>query len=268
VGLDAPRAVFRRLTGRAGAAASPSGRVRVLSPAGVEDRGFGGKNILADQVELAGEALVIVDVGAYDGAITADYLELFPRAVCHAVEPHPDSFRTLTERLSANPRARVYRAALADAPGTRALYSFPTPATNSLLAPVANVADVVGTGHMDTFLTEEVEVMTLDSFAAQEGLEHIDVLKLDVQGAEGLVIEGAEGLLRRRAIGLIATEVNFVSVYRCQALYHDVATTLGKHGYRLYDFYNFHYATGEGQVQWGDAIFLPQGHDGVGRSRR
>jgi hypothetical protein len=45
-------------------------------------------------------------------------------------------------------------------------------------------------------------------------------------------------------------------VYLAQALYHDVAATLQGFGYRLYDFYNFHYGP-DGQLQWGDAIFLP-----------
>ena len=163
----------------------------------------------------------------------------------------------LTERLGANPRARLHRVALADTAGRRTLHAFPTPATNSLLAPVENVAAVVGQGHMDSFHREDVEVTTLDAFAESEGLSHIDVLKLDVQGAEKLVLRGAQNLLRRRAIRLVATEVNFVDVYRSQALYHDVAAILAGHGYRLYDFYNFHYAEGRGQLQWGDAIFVP-----------
>ena len=244
------------LAHRVRAIREPSGRRRPLPPTGVEERGFSGKNILADQVELAGEASVVVDVGAYAGAVTAEYLELFPKAVCHALEPHDESFRALVNRLGTNPRARLHRVALAETPGRFALHAYPAPATNSLLAPVANVAAVVGPGHMDSFRLEEVEVMTLDGFAEREGLARIDVLKLDVQGAEVLVLRGAESLLRRRAIGLIATEVNFVDVYRSQALYQDVASTLASHGYRLFDFYNFHYAAVGGQLQWGDAIFV------------
>ena len=204
------------LADRVRAIREPTGRR--LPPTGVEERGFSGKNILADQMELAGEASVVVDVGAYDGAVTAEYLELFPRAVCYALEPHPESFRALANRLGTNPRARLHHVAHAETPGRRALHTFPAPATNSLLAPVANVAAVVGPGHMDSFRLEEVEIMTLDGFAEREGLVRIDVLKLDVQGAEVLVLRGAESLLRRRAIGLVATEVNFVDVYRCQAL--------------------------------------------------
>jgi FkbM family methyltransferase len=228
----------------------------VLSPGGVEERGFGGKNILADQLNLAGAARVIVDVGAYDGAVSAEYLERFPEAVCHAFEPHPPSFDALETRLGSHPRARLQRRGLSDEPGSGAMYAFPAAATNSLLAPVANVGDVVGAGHMDTFEREEIEVTTLDRFAEKEGLARIDILKIDVQGAEVRVLRGAERLLRAQAVGLIVSEVNFVAVYRAQAFYEDVAATLRAVGYRLYDFYNFHYGPG-GQLQWGDAIFVP-----------
>jgi FkbM family methyltransferase len=222
----------------------------------VEERGFAGKNILADQLNLAGEASVVVDVGAYDGAVTSEYLDLFPEAVCYALEPHPPSFRALTDRLGTHPRARLHRLALGDVSSRATLHAFPTAATNSLLVPVSDVATVVGPGHMDSFEPVEVDVTTLDVFAEQEGIARIDVLKLDVQGAEVLVLQGADRLLRARAIDLVVTEVDFVQVYRGQAFYHDVAATLESVGYRLYDFYNFHYGPG-GQLQWGDAIFVP-----------
>jgi FkbM family methyltransferase len=236
----------------------PPPRAVVLSPGGVEERGFAGKNMLADQLNLVGEASVVVDVGAYDGGVASEYLDLFPQAVCHALEPHPPSFRTLSERLGGHPRARLHGLALGEAPGRRPLHSFPSSATNSLLAPVADVSAVVGPGHMDSFERIQVDVTTLDLFAEREGLAHIDIVKLDVQGAEELVLRGAERLLRERAIGLLVTEVDFVEVYREQAFYHDVAALLQGSGYQLHDFYNFHYGP-KGQLQWGDAIFLPSG---------
>jgi FkbM family methyltransferase len=228
----------------------------VLSPGGVEERGFAGKNILADQVNIVGEAAVVVDVGAYDGAVTAEYLELFPDALCHALEPHPASFAAATDRLAGHSRARLHRLALSDAPGRGMLHAFPTTATNSLLPPVPNVGLLIGPGHMDSFEQVEVEVTTLDLFAQKQRLPQIDVLKLDVQGAEAHVLRGAEQLLRARRIKLVAAEALFVQVYRGQAYYHDVAALLEEVGYRLFDFYNFHYGP-DGRLHWGDAIFVP-----------
>jgi hypothetical protein len=63
-------------------------------------------------------------------------------------------------------------------------------------------------------------------------------------------------MLSERRVGLVYTEVLFVSVYQGQANFYDVAAYLGIHGYRFFDFYNFAYAE-NGQLKWGDAIFLP-----------
>lgn len=151
----------------------------------MEERGFTGKNILADQLNLAGEASVVVDVGAYDGAVASEYLDLFPEAVCHALEPHPPSFRALTDRLGKHPRARLHQRALGDVSTRATLHAFPTAATNSLLAPISDVASVVGPGHMDSFEPVEVDVTTLDVFASGAGFEQcFGVATLDRATAE------------------------------------------------------------------------------------
>jgi FkbM family methyltransferase len=41
----------------------------------------------------------------------------------------------------------------------------------------------------------KVPVVTLDSYATELGLQHIDFLKVDAEGAEMRVLEGADGLL-------------------------------------------------------------------------
>jgi len=55
---------------------------------------------------------------------------------------------------------------------------------------------------------------------------------------------------------LIMTEVFFIDCYHKQPKYFDIARILNNYGYSLYDFYNFAYDE-NGQVRWGDAIFLP-----------
>jgi FkbM family methyltransferase len=42
----------------------------------------------------------------------------------------------------------------------------------------------------------EVPVITLDEYIAQNHVERLDFMKVDVEGAEGLVLAGAKELLR------------------------------------------------------------------------
>ena len=47
---------------------------------------------------------------------------------------------------------------------------------------------------------------TLDDHSARHGYDDIDLLKVDVEGAEALVLQGAEGLLAQRRIHVVTLE--------------------------------------------------------------
>lgn len=51
-----------------------------------------------------------------------------------------------------------------------------------------------------------VKVTTLDLFCSQQNIDHIDVLKVDVEGHEPEVLEGAKELLNKRRINIIILE--------------------------------------------------------------
>ena len=43
----------------------------------------------------------------------------------------------------------------------------------------------------------------------RNSINHIDILKIDVQGAELLVLKGAQGMLEKPAVSIVYTEVYF-----------------------------------------------------------
>ena len=109
---------------------------------------------------------------------------------------------------------------------------------------------------MDDTGVIKVESITIDTFCRQESIRAIDILKFDIQGGELNALRGAAGMLSNQRVQLVYAELLFVPVYQGQADFHEVASYLSRHGYRLYDFYNFSYSE-RGQLRWGDAIFLP-----------
>ncbi len=83
----------------------------------------------------------------------------------------------------------------------------------------------------DTLSTHDS--IRIDSFASKVNLKKIDVLKIDVEGAEYLVLSGSTNIIRQGKIDLIITEINVNS-----SLYghkdSDVFNLLKKSKYEIY----------------------------------
>lgn len=83
----------------------------------------------------------------------------------------------------------------------------------------------------DTLSTHDS--IRIDSFAKKANLNKIDVLKIDVEGAEYLVLSGASNLIKQAKIDIIITEINVNS-----SLYghkdSDVFDLLKKNKYEIY----------------------------------
>lgn len=110
----------------------------------------------------------------------------------------------------------------------------------------------------------EVEITTLDRVCELEGIEQIDFLKIDVQGADLAVLQGATGVLDRGVLA-IQTEVEFSPLYHNQPLFADVDTYLRQQGFTFFDITVAYRArarspicstTRTGQLLWGDAFYL------------
>ncbi len=199
---------------------------------------------------------VVMDVGANVGDTVHQYRTLFPAATIYAFEPFPDVHRRLVDRFAADPRVRPTRAAVTDASGTRRLYVNEADVTNSLLPLNPALLGWAGTPSAEgPDKTVDVPAITLDEFCAAQGLSGIDLLKMDIQGGEGMALEGAAGLLSRRAVRVIYLEVEFAPLYEGQAYFCDVTRILNRHGYRVFGLYNLKHDTRG--LGWGDAIFWP-----------
>jgi hypothetical protein len=100
-----------------------------------------------------------------------------------------------------------------------------------------------------------VDIITLDEFTREHELEHIDILKLDIQGGEVQALMGAHELLLHHQIDLIFTEVFFVPHYEGALLFHGLTTLLLGFGYSLYNI--THFVRGRnGQLRFGDALYV------------
>lgn len=195
---------------------------------------------------------VIFDVGARYGQISETYKKWFPDSQVFAFEPFPESYRELEKVYLRLKGIQTFNLAISDKEGEVTLYANKFSAANSTLE-----SDDTNT-IIDT-LTEnqsvlEVAAIDLDTFTVKEGIDKIDILKMDIQGGELKALRGAARLLTEKKIDLIYTEVLFMGVYKGQPYFHDIASLMKEHGYELYNIYNPWYA--KKRLSWADALFI------------
>lgn len=203
---------------------------------------------------LASGARVIFDVGASDGRVTRRYRAVFGDARIFCFEPDDARARAIGElRMD---KVQVVKQALSDREGTATFYVNADPDTSSLLPSVQ-----LGS-HIDQYTAPrtsiDVETTTLDAFCNRHGIDHIDILKMDIQGGELAALHGATAMLAARKVGMIYLEVEFMELYRDQPLYHHIAQFLAERQYDLHGIFNLCSIEGE-RLAWADAIFVPRG---------
>jgi FkbM family methyltransferase len=144
----------------------------------------------------------VIDVGAHHGFYTL----LGSKKIGHAgrvlaFEPSPRERKKLLRHLMLNQcsNVKILDCALGRAEGTANLFIVDGAETgcNSLRPPNASQPN-------QTF---PVRVLSLDGCLEREGIEHVDFVKLDVEGAEIEVLNGATHLLDRRPRPVLLCEV-------------------------------------------------------------
>lgn len=180
------------------------------------------------ELQASLEMLVRPGMVAYDLGSHVGYVALMlarrvgPEGRVFAFEPLPANLARLRANLALNPEGQwvtVVPAAVADRDGRR---PFLVHASESM----GRVAEAPG--RQTTYQgTLEVDVVALDTFVYRDGHPPPDLIKVDVEGAEGLALAGMERLLAE------ARPVLLLEVHGKQAA-RQVWDHLSRAGYRLH----------------------------------
>ena len=137
--------------------------------------------------KLLSSGSVFIDVGANIGIYTLVASKLVGEAGrVIAFEPSAQSFPLLLQNIELNSlkNVRAFRLALADRIRKAWLYHPGVPECNSLAKDSSSEDEA-----------EEVTVETLDDMVKRASISRVDVIKIDVEGAEELVLRGAANVL-------------------------------------------------------------------------
>lgn len=188
--------------------------------------------------------LTIFDVGSCEGEDSIRYARLFPNATIYAVEPLDANILLMRANLDRYtcPGIHVVRRAFSDAQGLAEFFvSSGRPPdvppnsdwdygnkSSSLLPPDQHLS-IHPWVHFDEVV--QVETETLRDFCTTEGISEIDLLHLDVQGAELKVLTGAGDMLARTK--LVWLEVERISLYHGQPLADEVERFMRAQGFTM-----------------------------------
>jgi FkbM family methyltransferase len=169
----------------------------------------------------------VVDLGANEGDFSGAVLGLAPEARILAVEPGPGPRQRLEDRLGSKPNVDIRPVAVAGQTGTATFRLTAHDHNSSLLQPRPESQERIG-GGWEVVREIEVPTVALDDLVGEES---VDVLKLDVQGAELEVIGGGrQTLARTRAVLL---EMNLFSQYEGDATFDALHREMSELGFEL-----------------------------------
>ena len=177
----------------------------------------------------------IFEVGCADGADTLRLADAFPAQV-HAFECNPEALVEARQRCAGTNSVRLVEKAAWDADCTIPFF----PVTVTIEKETGKVIKNPGASscfearpdyHSQYFQGEVmVEAIRLDTYCAQHKISSVDLLCMDVQGAELRVLKGLGEVLER--VRYIITEIEITPLYYGQAVYAEVHGFLKASGFR------------------------------------
>ena len=186
---------------------------------------------------------VVFDVGARDCNESADFARAYTAATVYAFECNPATLPQCRAVAAAEPRVVLTEKAASDRAGRLAFFPTNPAATQTGIAGgnpgASSLFEATGAYPEERYVQDrvEVEAIRLDAFCAAHGITDIDVLWMDVQGAEEMVLRGLGALLAR--VKFIHLEAEFFEIYRGQALFPGIDALLRDAGFALAGFTSY-----------------------------
>lgn len=195
----------------------------------------------------------IFEFGSRYGEDTIQFAEEYPNATVFAFECNPNTYNECRENLKKHPNVILSDCAVADTVGEQTFYPIDKEQTKTTWVDgnqgASSLLKASGKYPVENYVQTrtKVKVTTLETVMVEHGLPHIDILWMDVQGAEMLVLSGLNN--RISDVKLIFTEVEFFEIYKDQPLFEEIKNKLENDGFIFSGFLN------HGEYS-GDALFL------------
>lgn len=199
-----------------------------------------------------GTPVSLVDVGASQGDFAKGIQRHFGLRRALLIEPQPTHCAQLLGAFGKGD-VRVAQCALSDRSGEADLDILNFDYSSSLLPVLLEEASMAGGFDLSVRERIRCRLRTLDDLLEEEQWNNqLDLLKLDVQGAELMVLRGATKTLA--STRMVFTEVSFRPLYRGSSVFAEVYAYLREQGFRMLSLDEGFKGT-DGELLQGDALF-------------
>lgn len=190
-------------------------------------RGVYEKNTIRHVLKNLKKTDTFVDVGTNIGAYTLNISKHLTAGKVISFEPSPKALSFLEENIELNSftNITVVKKGLSNKKETATLY-FPSLTTASI------------NKFQDSDQKSEIELTTLDDYCEENGVENIDILKIDIEGHEFKCLEGARRIIEKSKTMMLIMEID------------DNCVNVGMEKKELFDYV----------VAMGFRAFLPKGY--------
>ncbi len=201
---------------------------------------------------------LILDIGASDGGFARKIKSSFPFAELHSFEALPNSYERLVNQCSEFVNFHPVHVALSDAAGE---IEFFLCENNTGSSSMLEMADVHKEAYPHTAKNKSIKVqaITLDEYIQVNNLDLSSktvLMKLDVQGAEKIVLEGSINTLKN--VNYIFCEINFVETYKGCVLFPELNRILENQGFAMIGVENVSNNPVDGTFLQADAFYVKQ----------
>ena len=179
---------------------------------------------------LVRPGMVCFDVGANLGEMALHMaMRTGPAGVVHAFEPVPAVFERLKNHVERNrlQNIRMHSLALSDRNGTCTIASADATSDNQGLGSIVNTNEII------VPVRQEIQAQTLDDFVSQQHIDRIDLIKIDIQGAEMLLLEGGNQVFTNLSPDILI-EISPTDLAQGGFNSRDVCCLIERYGYGIY----------------------------------
>lgn len=152
---------------------------------------------------------ILLDVGANVGKYTLELSRVFPDAKIFSFEPNRNTFEILRENVK--DKSECINAGLGSEKKIGKIYTYADNITSSHASTYSDVFEVFHAA--ENVISLDFEMITIDDFCTQQGIEEIDLLKIDTEGNELEVLKGSKRMLTEEKIKIIQFEFGECDVF-------------------------------------------------------